>query len=319
MSKKIINTITHSVKTLLKPWTHLNFPENTGNDYHFAIVSDRAGRPRAGVFENAIDKINKMMPDFVMSVGDYIDGICVEDQSVSFLEKQWKTFLPMVKKCIPPFFFLMGNHDCIPPWSRFPGVHERMEKLYLSHFGVAYYHFIYKNTLFLCLNTNAMEGGGMDEEQLQWALKVLEENKDVCWTFVFQHSPAKWLSPQFAKLEEVLYERNYTVISGDLHQYTKYVRNGRKYFMLGLTGGGAIPGKDMRGVHFGEFDHITWVSMRNGKPSFVNIALDGLLDEDVVTTEKITWLTPDYFRANKKISAKEAKRLREKGIIVENC
>ena len=115
MSGKVINTITHGVKTLLKPWTHLDFPENTGMDYHFAIVSDRAGRPRAGVFENAIDKINKMMPDFVMSVGDYIDGICVEDQSVSFLEKQWKTFLPMVKKCIPPLFFLMGNHDCIPP------------------------------------------------------------------------------------------------------------------------------------------------------------------------------------------------------------
>jgi len=37
----------------------------------------------------------------------------------------------------------------------------------------------------------------------------------------------------------------------------------------------------------------------------------------VVTTEKITWLTAKYFRANKKIAPEEAQRLREAGIEIE--
>ena len=119
-------------------------------------------------------------------------------------------------------------------------------------------------------------------------------------------------------LEEVLYDRNYTVFAGHYHRYTKYVRNGRKYFMLGTTGGGDVRvSQGQRGVPFGEFDHITWVSMAGDHPEFTNIALDGIHDENVVTTEKITWLTPTYFRANKKISPEEAEKLRRQGIFIE--
>ena len=88
--------------------------------------------------------------------------------------------------------------------------------------------------------------------------------------------------------------------------------------MLGTTGGGdTLVAQGQRGVHFGEFDHITWVSMCGERPEFTNIALDGIYDENVVTTEKITWLTAKYFRANKKISPAEADRLREMGIDIE--
>ena len=88
--------------------------------------------------------------------------------------------------------------------------------------------------------------------------------------------------------------------------------------MLGTSGGGDVQvAQGQRGVHFGEFDHITWVSMCGDRPEFTNIALDGIYDENVVTTEKITWLTAKYFRANKKISHEEAERLRAKGIDIE--
>lgn len=40
----------------------------------FAIICDRTGGMRAGVFERAVEKINSLDPEFVMSVGDLIDG-----------------------------------------------------------------------------------------------------------------------------------------------------------------------------------------------------------------------------------------------------
>ena len=87
--------------------------------------------------------------------------------------------------------------------------------------------------------------------------------------------------------------------------------------MMGLTGGGAEPGKELKGVHFGEFDHITWVSFADGEPRILNLALEGMYYEDVVTTDKLTWLTPKYFRADKPITKAEKKRLKAKGLIVE--
>ncbi len=310
----------HEVTTEKKPWTHLNFGDRgDGLDFCFGIVSDRAGRPRPGVFEKAIEHFNRLHPDFVMSVGDFVEGVSVEDQSVAFLKRQWRRIKPEIEKSAQPFFYVAGNHDYSPPEHNFPLVeaHERQSKIWNDMFGVSYYFFIYKNTLFLCLNSQIAETG-LGWEQTKWAIDVLKRYANVRWTFVFLHSPYYWDTDEFKALEKELYERNYTVFTGDLHQYTKYVRYGRKYFMLGMTGcGEVLVGQGPRGVHFGEFDHITWVSMFGNRPAFTNLALDGIYDEDVVTTEKITWLTAKYFRGNKKISHKEALRLRKLGIDIE--
>lgn len=302
----------HSVTTEKKPWTHLDFGDRQGMDFSFGIIADRTGRPTSGIFEGAIRTFNRMRPEFVISVGDFIEGVCMEDFSEAFLQKQWDYIKPEIEKCVPPFFYVAGNHDYAPP-----GTNSCSSAVWNRMFGVSYYYFIYKNVLFLCLNSNYAPSG-LGEEQLQWALQVLKEKCDVRWTFVFLHQPGRWLEEEFAKIEDALYERNYTVISGDMHHYTKYVRHGRKYFMLGTTGGGdCLVAQGKRGVHFGEFDHITWVSMCGDQPEFTNIAVSGIYDEDVVTTEKITWLTPKYFRANKKISPDEAERLRSQGIFIE--
>ena len=44
------------------------------NRFQFAIVADRTGGRRPGVFANAIRKLNLLQPDFVMSIGDLIEG-----------------------------------------------------------------------------------------------------------------------------------------------------------------------------------------------------------------------------------------------------
>jgi len=51
-------------------------PEQTAPQtlFTFAIVSDRTGWHRPGVFESAMARLNWLSPDFVMSVGDLIEG-----------------------------------------------------------------------------------------------------------------------------------------------------------------------------------------------------------------------------------------------------
>ena len=307
------------VTTEKKPWTHLDFGSCDGDDFNFAILSDRSGRPQPGIFEDAVKKVNMMCPEFVMSVGDFIESFCVEDQSEEFIQRQWNHFDKIIAPCRPPFFDVVGNHDVPSPDPNWPGVHDMEERIWKERFGVTHYYFIRKGVLFLCLHSMEVEGNGLSDEQTAWAIETIKEHEDVRWTMVFMHAPVVWHSDNFHKIEEVLYERNYCVFAGDLHQYTRYRRNGRDYYMLGMTGcGDPEPYQKARGVIFGEFHHITWVSFHHGEPQVTLLALDGIYDNDVVTTPKITWLTPKYFTADKPLPPEELKRLSEKGLRVAN-
>src|SRR5579863_6918860 len=55
------------------PWTNLGF-NNQQRNFQFAIITDRTGGHRPGVFAAAVQKINLMQPEFVISVGDLIEG-----------------------------------------------------------------------------------------------------------------------------------------------------------------------------------------------------------------------------------------------------
>ena len=249
------------VQTARKPWTHLRFGGGMdSDDFSFIVVGDRSGRPEKGVFEDAVRKINQLNPDFVMSVGDFIPGGCMEDMSEEFFRRQWRAFEAMLEPCEPPFFRVPGNHDIAEPDPAFPGVVKMTERLWKEQFGVAYYSFVFKDVLFLCLNTMAGPAD-MGEAQLAWALDTLRKNRDVRWTMIFMHIPKTWHSAGFARLEQELYHRNYTVFAGDIHQYTRYRRQGRNYYMLGLTGSESQDaGIPPRGVPFGEFQQLAWVS-----------------------------------------------------------
>ena len=80
----------HSVTTEKKPWTAKKFL-NDPADFQFAIVSDRTGGPRAGIFPKAVDKLNELRPEFVITVGDMIQG-GRGNRDVKKLKGQWKEF-----------------------------------------------------------------------------------------------------------------------------------------------------------------------------------------------------------------------------------
>ncbi len=251
------------------PWTHLKFNDDPG-EFHFAIVGDRTGRHRAGIFERGIEKLNLLRPNFVMSVGDLIEGYTRDEAEI---DQQWDEIEKFTAKLQAPFFYVAGNHDLSNP--------VQADK-WRERFGQTYYHFVYRDVLFLCLNTYDPEQR-ISPEQIAFVEKVLKENPRVRWTCVFMHEPLwDYKKPTgWDDVEKLLLDRPYTVFAGHYHTYTKYVRHDRRYIVLATTGGGFKDG--MTSPELGSFDHITWVTMLPDGPRIANIALDGIHDEDVRT------------------------------------
>lgn len=261
------------------PWTSLNY-NNSEDTFRYAIVSDRTGGHREGIFSRAINYLNLMQPEFVLSVGDLIEGY---SDKVPAIEGMWKEFDGYIAKLTVPFFHVPGNHDT---------ANTTMTKYWKDKFGKLYYHFVYKNVLFLCVHTEDYPEGTkqatrISPEQTAYFTKVLEENKNVRWTIVNLHRPV-WNNANadeigFTEFEKLLQDRQYTMFAGHEHHYKKVVRHGRNYYQLATTGGGS----KLRGVPYGEFDHITWITMKKDGPVIANVMLSGILPEDLGAVQPV--------------------------------
>ncbi|MBN9118690.1 MAG: metallophosphoesterase [Planctomycetes bacterium] len=255
------------------PWTSLKL-NNDADQFTFAVVSDRTGGHRDKIFSQAVARVNLLQPQFVMSVGDLIEGYTTKEETI---KTQWDEFDGYVKKFEMPFFYTPGNHDL---------TNKTMVTRWGERYGKRYYSFTYKGVLFLSLcSENPPNMGTIDAEQQQWIAKTAEANKDAKWTFVFLHKPI-WTDKDLEKngwaaVEKALAGRKYTVFCGHVHRYQKFERNGAEYYQLATTGGGSR----LRGVEYGEFDHVAWITMKKDKPLIANVLLDGILPHDLKVPE----------------------------------
>jgi predicted MPP superfamily phosphohydrolase len=250
------------------PVSHFRW-DRAADEFQFAIVSDRTGGHRANIFAQAVEKLNLLQPEFVISVGDLIEGTKKNNELIA----QWKEFDGYLARLSVPFFYVGGNHDV--------GSKESAQ-FWQDKLGRIYYHFNYRNVLFLMLNADDPPGGGgsLDKDQVAYAQKVIEQNKDTRWTIVFLHRPLWNGNIQkngWGDVEKALAGRPYTVFCGHIHRYQKFIRNGQNYYQLATTGGVS----KLRGIDQGEFDHITWVTMKKDGPVLAHILLDSIHAEDL--------------------------------------
>ncbi|MEL7163607.1 MAG: metallophosphoesterase, partial [Bacteroidota bacterium] len=200
---------------------------------------------------------------------------------------QWNEFDAMIDRLKMPFFYLPGNHDI---------TNAVMDSLWTARLGPKYYHFVYKDVLFLCLNSeDQYRGAGrgtISDAQYTWIEETLAANRDVRWTFLFLHQPL-WdqENPErWPDVEALLRNREHSVFAGHVHRYQKFRRNNGRYYTLATTGGGSR----LRGPRLGEFDHVTWVTMTDDGPVLANIALDGIHSDSVTTREDYEFFTDIY-------------------------
>jgi hypothetical protein len=306
------------------PYTHLDF-KNDPYEFQFAILSDNAGGGRPGVLTAGLEMLNLLHPEFVVGLGDLIEGYTAPDGGSADEEayrEWWAEIDGNLERLEMPFFFLPGNHDLNNP----PSVNVWRER----HGGSReYYHFRYKDTLFLMVNTEdppkdtdalvrddpeqakvlddayhavkkaAAEGAPgeqllelaepieeyfstiqISDAQVEYFRQVLADNSDdVRWTFVMMHSPA-WWSPttaerdpgNFTEIEELLTDRDYTVVAAHTHTYNYTHRYGHDYITTSMTGALNVP-------RLGAIDHVVWVTMTRDGPKIANLLLNGILDK----------------------------------------
>jgi len=123
------------------PWTSEKF-KNDPNNFQFAIIGDRTGGHNVqGTFDLAMNQLNLLQPEFIMSVGDLIEGY-TDDKTE--LNEMWDETENMTAKLQMPFFYTIGNHDV---------QHAAAKEVWLERHGADYYHFLYNNVLFMVLNS----------------------------------------------------------------------------------------------------------------------------------------------------------------------
>ncbi len=265
----------HKGKT---PWTDLQANNNPRN-FQFAIVSDRNGGMREGVFEEAVDDLNLMQPEFVISIGDLIKGYTRDEDE---MYDEWEEFDDIVQQLKMPFFYVPGNHDL-----SYPELVDEWE----ARYGPTYYCFKYNGALFVVLNSQFIANyrnrfAGEHKKQLAFLEQTLKKAGSVRWTFVFLHHPFWRLNKsdktppeamdRWLEVEKLLQGRKYTVFAGHTHHFKLVGRGdgGMDYITLATTGGGS----DLGGVPQGKYDHFLWVTMTDEGPVFANLLLDGVLD-----------------------------------------
>ncbi|GIQ70809.1 metallophosphoesterase family protein [Xylanibacillus composti] len=295
--------------TELRPWFG-QLPELAKDDFSFVVLGDRCGMATAGVFERALDIVRDLKPDFVMSVGDLIEGYW---KHAADARAEWEELDAKIAASGIPFFQVVGNHDYGS---------MMMRDVWRERKGLEYYAFRAGDALFLVLNTEDPPSEFPDEfidiikkatakvqqdpdnmaahmqqffndimsmlppdqlrnlsridlaisdEQLAFAERVLSDNRDAKWTFVSMHKPGwKSDSEQYRKLETLLEGRNHTIFAGHLHAMEYSLQGSQERIQMGRTGGHA------HGTGPESENLFLWVNVRNGKPSYRVIELDGI-------------------------------------------
>jgi serine/threonine-protein phosphatase CPPED1 len=123
------------------PWLALDrFPKRP-QEFSFVLLSDRTGLAKPGVFERAVQGANMLRPDFAIQVGDCIEGYTRNPET---LATQWAEFEAITSALDVPLFRVPGNHDVS---------NAMMRDEWLRRYGALYYHFRYRDVLFLVIDT----------------------------------------------------------------------------------------------------------------------------------------------------------------------
>ena len=167
-------------------------------DFTFAFITDIHLQPEGDAvqgFKKAIDTINYMTPDFVITGGDLImDAL---GQRHSRADSLYNLYQETVKALKMPVYNTMGNHEIYGIYSRSgadPDDPDYGEKMFENRLGKSYYSFEYKGWKFMVLNS--IEGSGkdsylgvIDNKQTDWIKEDLKNTDPATPIVISTHIP----------------------------------------------------------------------------------------------------------------------------------
>jgi len=248
----------------------LILPAFAENDFHFAVLSDRSGGVNQEAFEMVVNDIQRMYPDFVVTVGDLSDNA---------LEDQYKIAMKTMEKINVPVYYTPGNNDIVD---------EESAKLFSKYTGnKKYYSFDYQNTHFVILNNSIAESyEEMSRKQKEWLRDDLEKNKTKENIYVFIHKPF-WADNiakgKKDKMHELFLKYNVdAVFTGHWHQYAHNNYDGIDYYLAGSSGGGF--GKE--NTELGKFYQYLWCRVINDKLYVTIVKAGNTYEDDLVNIQE---------------------------------
>lgn len=288
------------------------------DEFRFVVIGDRTGQHRAGVFEDALRRVNQLRPDFVINIGDIIEG---NSEDLARIDAEWKEVEGATAGLDMPFFYVPGNHDL---------TNDVQLKEWRRRIGADYYSFTYKNVLFLVLNTEDPPQPKIARSKLfreygagamGKALQALQGDPEEAKALFAREPKLGELAGKLRASENVAFsaaqvamvrtalERNRGVrwtfvlmhrpawkVDSPAFQQIEAMLRGRDYTVLAghfhkyehqLRAGhdyvqlgvtGGMPGGQANDPAV--LDHVMWVSVAKGAPRITNIRLDGFFPKE---------------------------------------
>jgi len=200
MKKKHITLFT-LVFTLFLILSQFNYPQNNTSvhEIFFAFITDIHVQPERNAiegFSKAIDEINKLNPDFVVTGGDLIyDALGVGYERADSL---FNIYNEMIKRINSPVFNTIGNHDVFGWYekSKVPRDHKEFGKqMYKNRLGKTYFSFTYKGIKIFVLDSieevpeKGKYFGYINNEQIEWLKDELNKTDTTTMLIISTHIP----------------------------------------------------------------------------------------------------------------------------------
>ncbi|MBK9167879.1 MAG: metallophosphoesterase [Bryobacterales bacterium] len=216
------------------------------NDFHFSIVGDRTGSAVPGVYEQVWREIERLGPDFIVNVGDTIEG-----QTLGRPREEWEELSAFWRRFGLRQYFTPGNHDIWSPDSLV------LYRRYTAR--PTMYSFTWQNAYFAVLdNSRTLD---LPEEQYRFLEADLRKHRDFEPKFVFFHKPF-WIaflkvgSGSFPLHRIAVRHRVTYVVSGHTHTFDRMERDGVGYLIVGSSGGALRGDSEAEGsLERGHFYH----------------------------------------------------------------
>lgn len=246
-------------------------PRKIVEDYpmQFAVIGDRTGEHEPGIYGQIVREIQRLKPDFVLSVGDMIEGYTNDTIAI---KREWEEYKRLLEPLTMPIYLAPGNHDI---WD------STSLELYKRYIGEPYYSFNRRGMHFILLDNSRYDTvGAFSSKQIDWLTADLERNMDATHTFAVFHIPY-WIETIAEEKSDTLhnlFERYGVdgVFTGHYHSYFSGEFDGIIYTGVGSSGGGCSPGPTGMKYHF------LWVTVGRDGISIVPIKMGAVLPWDEV-------------------------------------
>lgn len=226
------------------------------SDFKFSILGDRTGLGSPAVYERVWEEIDALRPDFVLGVGDSIQG--GRDQRAA---AEWRELRRIWARYRYPLYLAPGNHDI---WNRYSRNLFEKETGHPPHFS-----FNFQNAHFTVLDNS--QSLLLSDGQLDYLERDLKAHRQRSPKFVVFHQPF-WIfylqlgSGEF-RLHRLAREYGVThVFSGHGHQLLRMERDGVTYLEVGSSGADITRGTS-RGQRFdqGWFYHHVLATVKGDR------------------------------------------------------